>query len=125
MDKKTILIIDDEESTVEVAYLLLSFEGYEVLTAFDGEEAINLLKSLTIKPNLILLDILMPKVSGFEVCRWIKQQPELKDIPVLFLTAKVTEEDKEEGMRVGCDDYLTKPYTAEDFFQTIRKHLSQ
>lgn len=125
MNEITILIVDDEESTIEVGKLLLSSEGYEVLTAYNGEEAIDLLKNSTIKPDLILLDILMPRVSGYEVCRWIKRQPDLKNIPVLFLTAKVEKKDKEEGMRAGCDDYLLKPYSAKDLFQVIWKHLEK
>lgn len=125
MSNKTILVVDDEEDTVELASLILSYEGYKVLTANDGEEAINLLKTNEEIPDLILLDILMPKMSGLDVCKWIKSQDHLKSIPVLFFTAKVGAKDKEEGLNAGGDDYIVKPFSTKDLFEIIKRHLKE
>ncbi|MHA2248222.1 MAG: response regulator [Candidatus Hodarchaeales archaeon] len=123
MHKKTILIVDDEEKIVEIESLILSMEGYEVLTANDGREAINLLKKLE-PPDLILLDILMPNVSGLEVCRWIKQQPKLDDMPIIFLSAVVSQKSREEAMNAGGNEYLEKPFATEDLLELIKKYTT-
>jgi CheY-like chemotaxis protein len=123
LHKKTILIVDDEEKIVEIESLILSMEGYEVLTANDGREAINLLKKLE-PPDLILLDILMPNVSGLEVCRWIKQQPKLDDMPIIFLSAVVSQKSREEAMNAGGNEYLEKPFATEDLLELIKKYTT-
>ena len=124
LHKKTILIADDEEKIVEIESLILSMEGYEVLTANDGNVAINLLKKLEKPPDLILLDVLMPNVSGVEVCRWIKQQPKLKDMAVIFLSAVVSQKSREEAMNAGGNEYLEKPFATEDLLELIKKYTN-
>ncbi len=102
----TILVVDDEEDVVEVISHFLKDEGYNVITAFDGEEA---LRKATPEINLIVLDIMLPHVDGLEICRRLRSRVETETIPVIFLTAKVEESDQIKGLMLGADDYLTKP----------------
>ncbi len=125
MKKDTILVVDDEEDTVELARMVLEYENFEVISATNGEDAINLLQKKDNKPNLILLDVLMPKLSGLEVCRWIKENDELKHIPVLLFTAKVGKKDKQAGEEAGANAYINKPFSADDLLSIIRKHLEE
>ncbi|MFW9855673.1 MAG: response regulator transcription factor [Candidatus Thorarchaeota archaeon] len=123
--KGTILVVDDEEDTVELARMVLEYENYNVFSASNGSEAINFLKTSDIKPDLVLLDVLMPKVDGLEVCRWIKSQPNLKKIPVLLFTAKVGKKDRIAGEEAGADDYINKPFSADDLLSLIRTHITR
>ncbi len=125
MEKETVLVVDDEEDTVELARMVLEYEGYNVCSARNGEEAIQLLKSNGEKPDLILLDVLMPKVNGLEVCKWIKAQNDLKNIPVLLFTAKVGKKDRIAGEEAGADAYINKPFSADDLLSMIRTHLKK
>lgn len=125
MIKKTILIVDDEKNVIDLGSLLLSSNGYNVQTASNGEEAINHLKTAETKPNLVLLDILMPKITGYQVCKWIKQQPDLADLPVIFLTALVEENTEEEAWGSGCDDFISKPFTVKYLLSVIEKHTKE
>jgi DNA-binding response OmpR family regulator len=83
------------------------------------------LKSSDVKPDLVLLDVLMPKIDGLEVCRWIKSQPNLKKIPVLLFTAKVGKKDRIAGEEAGADDYINKPFSADDLLSLIRTHITR
>lgn len=109
MSKKTILCVDDEDDILELLSLNLLKEGYEVYTATNGDEAIDLLN--TIKPDLIVLDIMMPEKDGLETCKYIRNHPDLKDIYIFFLTAKTDEIDEILGLEVGADDYISKPFS--------------
>ncbi|MFX0051403.1 MAG: response regulator [Candidatus Hodarchaeota archaeon] len=123
MQNDSILVVDDEEDTVELAKMVLEYEGFRVFSASNGEEAIDFLERGEEKPDLILLDVLMPKKNGLEVCKWIKQHPKLKRIPVLLFTAKVGKKDRIAGEEAGADAYINKPFSADDLLSLIRTHL--
>ena len=111
--KDTILIVEDDQDILEVVTILLRREGAGVLKATTGREA---LEQITKKPDLILLDVMLPDMDGFEVCRRIR---EVSLAPVLFLTAKASVHDKTEGFEAGGDDYLTKPFALEELLLRI------
>jgi two-component system phosphate regulon response regulator PhoB len=101
-----ILVVDDEKDVVEVVGHFLEEEGYTVHTAYDGEEALEMASG---DVDLIVLDIMLPGVDGYEVCKKLRSRVETEDIPIVFLSAKTEEEDQIEGLMLGGDDYLTKP----------------
>jgi DNA-binding response OmpR family regulator len=105
--KKKILIIEDEKELINGLKLNLVFEGYDVIWALDGEEGLN--KALKETPDLILLDIMLPKKDGLDVCRELRGQN--ATIPIIMLTAKGEEVDKVVGLEIGADDYITKPFS--------------
>ena len=108
-----ILIADDEESIIEVVKIYLEKEGYSVLTALDGDTALDL--EIAEKPDLLILDIMLPKMSGLELCRAIE-----REVPVIFLTAKTSEEDKIAGFALGADDYITKPFSPRELIARVK-----
>ena len=108
-----ILIADDEESIIEVVKIYLEKEGYNVLTALDGDTALKL--EIAEKPDLLILDIMLPKMSGLELCRAIE-----REVPVIFLTAKTSEEDKIAGFALGADDYITKPFSPRELIARVK-----
>lgn len=113
-----ILIVDDEPNIVilmEQALEDLEDEGVELLTARNGEEALETIK--TEKPNLVFLDVMMPKMSGLEVCRLVKKELQMSDVYIVMLTAKGQEFDKQKGMDVGADLYLTKPFRPKEVLE--------
>lgn len=101
-----ILVVDDEEDVVEVVGHFLEKEGFTVVKAYDGEEALELVSK---KTDLIVLDIMLPGADGFEVCERLRSRAETEMIPIIFLSAKIEEEDQIKGLMLGADDYLTKP----------------
>lgn len=113
-DSMKILIVDDEQNILDVVKAYLEKEGYEVVTALDGELALKIVEEETI--HLVVLDLMLPKVSGEEVCRRIRAH---SDIPIIMLTAKIDEEDKIEGISIGADDYLTKPFSVRELVVRI------
>ena len=123
MSKGRILVVDDEIYIVHILDFSLGMEGYEVLTALDGEQALERLKSE--RPDLIVLDIMMPKVDGYEVCRTIKSNPETQHIPVILLSAKGRNVDQKMGFDVGADDYITKPFSPRKLVERINALLGQ
>ncbi len=125
MQEYSILVVDDEEDTVELVKIVLEREGYYVFSATNGEEAINLLRNDEIKPNLVLLDILMPKKNGLDVCKWIKNHYDLKNIPVILFTAKAGKKDRTSGEEVGADAYINKPFSTTDLLALIKTHLEK
>lgn len=118
MDKK-VLVIDDEQSIVTLLQYNLSQAGYEVITALDGEEGFNL--AIQEKPNLIVLDLMLPKMDGIEVCKQLRIQH--VDIPILMLTAKDDEFDKVLGLELGADDYMTKPFSPREVVARVKAIL--
>lgn len=114
-DTKRILVVDDEPKIVEVVEAYLKKEGFEVLTAMDGEKALSLFKNEVI--HLIVLDLMLPRISGEEVCNRIRAT---SDVPIIMLTAKSEEDDKIEGLAIGADDYLTKPFSARELVGRVR-----
>ncbi len=117
----TILIVDDNLANIEVARTLLYDAGYEVITAISAIEAIEILKYD--RPDLILLDIMMPEMSGFELCKIIKDDKELKDIPIIFLTALTQSEDLVKGFNLGGSDYITKPFSKDVLLTRVKNQL--
>ncbi len=108
----TILVIDDDEIVARSVELSLRRDGFQVSVAHSGVDGLKTARRES--PDLIILDIIMPGMDGYEVCREIRRDPLLSDVPVLFLTAKGKDEDKIEGFRVGADDYLTKPFNIDE-----------
>ena len=121
MDKSTILIIDDTPANLKTLASMLK-EEYRIIIAKSGEEGLKLLRE-GLAPNLILLDIVMPGMDGYEVCRELKSGPATEKIPVLFITAKDTTEDKREGLSLGAAAYITKPFDAVTVRQIIKTHI--
>ena len=117
-----ILIVEDEEHLLELESLLLSTKGYEVKGVLDGPSALELVASM--KPDLILLDIMLPVMDGFEVCRQIKANEATRHIPVVMLSAKKSKEDLVKAEQVGADRYITKPFKSAMVIATIQRLLS-
>ncbi len=113
-----ILIIDDEQPIADILQYNLEQEGFQVLVAFDGEAAIQL--AFEEKPDLILLDIMLPRIDGFNVCREIRQK---LDVPIIMLSAREAEVDKVLGLELGADDYVTKPFSARELIARIKATL--
>ena len=123
MAKGKILVVDDEIYIVHILDFSLGIEGYEVMTALDGEQA--LAKVAQDKPDLIVLDIMMPKLDGYETCKALKSNPGTKDIPVILLSAKGRNVDQKVGFEVGADDYITKPFSPRKLVERINAILGQ
>ena len=115
MDRK-ILIVDDEKNIVDIIAFNLKKEGYTVITAADGEEGVQ--KAMEENPDLILLDIMMPKMDGYEVCKKIREK---KNTPIIMLTARAEELDKVLGLELGADDYVTKPFGVRELMARVRR----
>ena len=117
-----ILIADDEEDVVLLCRVNLEFEGFDVTSASNGQEAIDLARQA--RPDLILLDVMMPLTDGWECLAELKEDAELKDIPVVMLTAKVQEEHQLRGLAAGAADYITKPFHPSALVRTVRTVLA-
>ena len=123
MAKGRILVVDDEIYIVHILDFSLGMEGYEVITALDGEQALE--KARVEKPDLVVLDIMMPKLDGYETCKMLKAEPGTKDIPVILLSAKGRNVDQKIGFEVGADDYITKPFSPRKLVERINAILGQ
>lgn len=121
MAKRRILIVDDEPDVVTLIARTLAREGYEIETAYDGISALDLAQS--VKPDLILLDIMMPMMSGYEVCEQLKASPETKHIPVLCLSSAHTADARERSRRAGATTLVLKPFTAAELIAQIERYL--
>jgi len=121
VDRKRILVVDDEIYIVHILEFTLTMEGYEVLTAADGEEALEKIEHE--RPDLIVLDIMMPKMDGYEVCRKIRENEEVRSLPVILLSAKGRPIDRETGLEVGADDYIVKPFSPRRLLEKIKDLL--
>lgn len=119
--EKTILIVDDVDTNIHVLMELLD-EKYDILASLDGEEALEMIEDEKI--DLILLDIMMPKIDGYEVCKRLKSNEKTKDIPIIFITAKTDEDSIEKAYDVGGVDYITKPFKAREVLSRIQTHLT-
>ncbi|BAL24036.1 response regulator transcription factor [Azoarcus sp. KH32C] len=120
---KKILIADDEQNIVISLEFLMKREGYEVLIANDGEEAVQRIRAEV--PDLVLLDVMMPKKSGFEVCQEIKSDPELQGVRILMLTAKGRDTEMAKGLALGADAYMTKPFSTKELVERVRGLLAE
>lgn len=116
-----ILVVDDEELIQELIKFNLEKEGYQVITAYDGSEVLGLVEEK--RPDLVVLDIMLPAVNGLEVCKQLRLKPEFCDLPIIMLTAKGEEIDKVLGLEIGADDYITKPFSPRELLARIRARL--
>ena len=121
--QKKILIVEDEESLLKLESILLTTKGYLVQGATTGPAALDAVASEP--PDLILLDIMLPGIDGFEVCETIKKDPQTRHIPIILLTAKKTPEDVARGEAVGADQYITKPFKSAMVMDTIERLLDK
>ncbi|WP_280151139.1 response regulator [Piscinibacter sp. XHJ-5] len=118
---KTVLIADDEPNIVISLEYLLQREGYRVLVARDGQEALDTVERE--RPDLVLLDVMLPRVSGFDVCQTLRANPALARMRIVMLTAKGRDVEMSKGLALGADAYITKPFSTQDLLQQIRAQL--
>ena len=118
---KEILIVDDEPDVVVPMQFLMEQQGYSVMAAYRGEDALDLIYQY--KPDLVLLDIMLPGIDGWEVCEIIRLNPNYRDIKIVFLTAKGRDEDIAKGLALGADAYITKPFSNAELVATVNKLL--
>jgi two-component system, OmpR family, alkaline phosphatase synthesis response regulator PhoP len=118
--KIKILLVDDEKDIVEFLQYNLEQEGFKVITAYDGKEA---LEKLVQKPDLIILDVMMPKMDGYETCTRIRSIDDFKNIPIMFLTAKSSEIDEVHGLNIGADDFIQKPISPKKLIARVKANL--
>lgn len=123
MDRKRILVVDDEIYIVHILEFSLTMEGYSVLTASDGEEALRIIEQE--RPDLVVLDIMMPKLDGYEVCKRLRQDEQFRSLPVILLSAKGRPMDREAGLSAGADDYITKPFSPRKLLEKMRELLDR
>jgi CheY-like chemotaxis protein len=123
-EKTKIMVVDDEPDIVKIIKISLELANFEIIEAYNGEECLSKLQEGQ-KPALILLDIMMPGISGYEVCQKIKQTPEWKDIKVIMLTAKGQKGDAEEGLKSGADDYIIKPFDPYELIEQVKEILQK
>ncbi|MEI6863674.1 MAG: response regulator, partial [Candidatus Omnitrophota bacterium] len=121
--KKKILIVDDEKQLVSLVRLHMEMSGYEVLSASDGEEALAVANRD--KPDLMILDLMLPKIDGWEVCKRLRAESKSGDIPVIMLTARSETEDKLKGFECGADDYMTKPFSPRELVARVKRVLAR
>ena len=115
-----ILLVDDEKDIVEFVQYNLVQEGFKVITAYNGKEA---LEKISQKPDLIILDVMMPKMDGYEVCSKIRSMDEFKNTPIIFLTAKASEQDEVLGLNIGADDFIQKPISPKKLTARVKSNL--
>ena len=120
-EKKTILVVDDEQSIMELLVFNLQKEGYKTLEAYDGVTAVEM--AINEKPDLISLDVMIPKLDGISVCKKIRYALNISNIPILMISAKDTESDKIVGLEMGADDYITKPFQIREVMARIKANL--
>jgi len=118
MAGKRVLVVDDDVKTVELVRLYLNRDGYRVVTAYDGIEALRLARES--HPDLIVLDLMLPGLDGLQVCQALRDE---SDVPIIMLTAKTTDQDKLEGLDLGADDYVTKPFSPRELAARVRAVL--
>ena len=118
-----ILIAEDERDIRELIAFTLRFAGHEVFAASNGEEAVEMAPK--VNPDLILMDVRMPRMTGYEACRVMKADPDLKDIPVVFLSAKGQESERQQGLEAGAEEYLLKPFAPDQLTMHIKNILAK
>ncbi|MFC2059233.1 response regulator transcription factor [Chloroflexota bacterium] len=121
MSGEKVLIVDDEPYVIRSLTFVLKAEGYDVSSAANGEEAMALVRES--KPALMFLDVMMPKKNGYEVCQEIKNDPALNDIYIIMLTAKGQEADRQKGLSLGADEFMTKPFSPMKVVETAKNLL--
>ncbi len=121
MSIPTILVVDDSPTDLNAMANVLRSKGYVIITAVDGEEALQ--KASVEQPRLIVLDIVLPKKNGYQVCRQLKTTPETKDTRVILISGKAQESDRFWGMKQGADEYVVKPFKNEDLLAAVARHI--
>ena len=116
-----ILVVDDEVHIVELIQFNLEINGYNVITAYDGKEALNKIKTYDL--DLVILDLMLPEIDGLEICKILRKDKKNKDIPIIMLTAKAEETDKIYGLEIGADDYVTKPFSVKELSARVKALL--
>ena len=117
-ERYRILLVDDEPSIVKMVGKRLEVEGFEVVIAMDGREGLT--KARTVSPDLIVLDLMLPKLNGYEVCAMLKQDTRYQQMPIVLFTARVQEKDEQLGKECGADAYVRKPFRAQELLEKIR-----
>jgi DNA-binding response OmpR family regulator len=118
-EAKKVLICDDDPVILRLLQVNLEIEGYDVVIAHHGEEAVD--KALAETPDLVILDIMMPRMDGYEACRQIRSHDETKEVPIVFLSARAQQSDIDKGRAYGVSDYLTKPFDPTDLLEVIER----
>lgn len=118
--KPKILLVDDEKDIVEFLQYNLTQEGFKVIAAYNGKEA---LEKMTVNPDLVILDVMMPQMDGYEVCTRIRSMDEYKNVPIIFLTAKSSEMDEVHGLNIGADDFIQKPISPKKLVARVKSNL--
>lgn len=121
MPNEKILVADDSTTIVEMIKTVLEQNGFQVITAYDGQEALD--KTYQERPNLILLDVEMPRINGYLVCKKLKEDPKTKDVPIIMLTIKDKESDKQWGLGMGADEYLSKSTDMDRIAEVVKECL--
>ena len=120
--KKKILVVDDSKTALFMVTTILKKTPYEIVTAHDGQQAVQVAEAE--RPDLILMDVVMPHMTGFEACRELKQREQTRSIPVILVTTRGEEENVENGFESGCNDYVTKPVNAQELLAKVRDHIA-
>ncbi|WP_257451168.1 response regulator [Archangium lipolyticum] len=123
MPKKKILLVDDSHTVLLLHRMMLSHCGYDLLTARDGQEALD--KAFVERPDLIFLDVLMPRLDGFQTCRALRLRSEMRDVPIILVTTRGEPHFVRQGFESGCTDYITKPFDGEELLAKVRSHLEE
>ena len=121
MDRKKILLVDDSSTVLLMEKMILSKSPYDLVTASDGQEGLD--KAVAERPDLILLDVVMPRMDGFEVCRRIRQRDEMRGVPVIMVTTRGELTSVETGYQSGCTDYITKPINGLELLSKVKNYL--
>ena len=121
MHPKKILLVDDSSTVLLLHRMMLSHCGYALTTARDGQEALD--KATTERPDLIFLDVIMPRLDGFQTCRALRARADTKDVPIILVTTRSEPHHVRQGFESGCTDYITKPFNGADLLAKVRSHL--
>ena len=123
MERKKILLVDDSSTVLLMEKMILSKSPYELVTASDGQAGFD--KAVSEKPDLILLDVVMPRMDGFEVCRRLRERDEMRGVPVIMVTTRGELNAVETGYQVGCTDYITKPINGLELLSKVKSYLGE
>jgi len=123
MSRKKILLVDDSSTVLMMERMILNKGSYDLVTAKDGAEAVD--RAFAERPDLILLDVIMPRMNGFEVCRKIREDQAMKSVPIIMVTTRGEGENVENGFQSGCSDYITKPFSSLELLTKIESYLGE
>src|SRR5574344_1029818 len=122
-NNKKILVVDDEQDIVETLKFMLEAQGYDCYCAYDGETGLNMAKEII--PDLMILDVMMPKINGYKISRLLKYDNKYKDIPIIMVTARSQEDDKLIGQETDVNEYITKPFELDDVIAKVKEYLEK